>query len=81
MAALKLTSLRISEECLYEAEKIASSERYFTQADVLRLAISLGLHIIREHMFCRLYHQMFEQEMGKGHWDIDVKWIPYEPIA
>lgn len=76
MERLKLTTLRISQKSLQRAEKIASSEKYYTQSDVLRLAISLGLHIIGEHIFNTLYHQMYQQEMGNGHWDIDVKWVP-----
>lgn len=77
MDSLKLTSLRISKKCLQRAEKLAAVHRYWKTAEVLRLAISFGLLICEKGIVARLHHQMYEYDMGRGHFDIDVKWVPH----
>lgn len=76
MERLKLTSLRISEKCLQRAEKIASGQRYYKTSEVLRLAISFGLLICEKGVVCRLNWLMYESDMGRGHFEINVKWVP-----
>lgn len=76
MDPLKLISLRISEKSLLQAEKIASSSGYLKTAEVLRLAISLGLLICEEYVVSKLHSHMYEYKKGVGYFDINVKWVP-----
>lgn len=79
MEHLKLTSLRIPEKCLQSAEKMTAGNRYWKTAEVLRLAISYGLLILQQKPVSLMCHHMYEYDMGWGHFDIDVKWVPNEP--
>lgn len=74
MESLKLTSLWISEKCLQRAEIIASGQRYWKTSEVLRLAIWLGLQIMREHSIHELHRNWIKSELGRGHYDIHIEW-------
>ena len=76
MDPFKLTSLRISEKSLKRAERIAYSTKFWKTSEVLRLAISFGLLICEKYSFTKFYWHMHEYDVGLGHFDIDVKWVP-----
>lgn len=79
MEPLKLTSLRLSKKSLQRAEKIASSQMYCKPAEVLRVAIFLGLQICEKNQFNRLRNRVWESEMGEGDFDIALRWCPRLP--
>lgn len=58
---------------------MAAGRRYWTKAEILRLAISYGLLILQQKPISLLHHQMFEHDMGRGHFEIDIKWVYNHP--
>lgn len=66
MGNLKLTSIRVSTECLDSAHALAKHSYYYNQSDVMRLAMWVGLKIITPANQFELFRKMWEEEAGSG---------------
>lgn len=64
MEKLKLTSVRLSKDTLDSASKLSNAENYLCTSDVLRIAIWLGLKLMRPGVLLQLQHMMAQEETG-----------------
>ena len=64
MEKLKLTSVRLSKGTLDSASKLSNAENYLCTSDILRIAIWLGLKLMRPGVLLQLQHMMAQEETG-----------------
>lgn len=64
MEKLKLTSVRLSKGTLDSASKLSNAENYLCTSDILRIAIWLGLKLMRAGVLLQLQHMMAQEETG-----------------
>lgn len=64
MEKLKLTSVRLSKGTLDSASKLSNAENYLCTSDILRIAIWLGLKLLRTGVLLQLQHMMAQEETG-----------------
>ena len=64
MEKLKLTSVRLSKGTLDSASKLSNAENYLCTSDVLRIAIWLGLKLMRPGVLLQLQDMMGKEETG-----------------
>lgn len=64
MEKLKLTSVRLSKGTLDSASKLSNAENYLCTSDILRIAIWLGLKLLRPGVLLQLQHMMAQEETG-----------------
>lgn len=62
MEILKLTSIRLSKSSLSQAAALGRGLGYFRQSDVLRIAIWIGLKILKPGVIHEFAHMMWEEE-------------------
>lgn len=62
MGILKLTSIRLSKASLAEASKLAGSFGYWQSSHVIRLAIWIGLKVLKAGSISKLSRMMWEEE-------------------
>lgn len=64
MEKLKLTSVRLSKGTLDSASKLSNADNYLCTSDILRIAIWLGLKLLRPGVLLQLQHMMAQEETG-----------------
>lgn len=64
MEKLKLTSVRLSKGTLDSASKLSNADNYLCTSDILRIAIWLGLKLMRAGVLLQLQHMMAQEETG-----------------
>ena len=64
MEKLKLTSVRLSKGTLESASKLSNAGNYLCTSDILRIAIWLGLKLMRAGVLLQLQHMMAQEETG-----------------
>ena len=64
MEKLKLTSVRLSKGTLDSASKLSNADNYLCTSDILRIAIWLGLKLMRPGVLLQLQHMMAQEETG-----------------
>lgn len=62
MECLKLTSIRLSKASLNKASELARTLGYYQTAQVIRIAIWIGLKCITPGVLFKLSHLMWEEE-------------------
>lgn len=68
MEILKLTSIRLSKDVLSKASALGKAHGYFQLSQVLRIAIWVGLKVLRAGILPTLSHMMWEEEeLGASH--------------
>lgn len=65
MDNLKLCSLRIDNQSLELADNIAKNSTYWSKSDIMRLAIWIGLKVIKSHRITEL-NRLYWSEMYNG---------------
>lgn len=71
MENLKLTSIRLSKAALAQANNLARSIGYFQTSQVIRVAIWVGLKMIKPSVFVNLSAMMWEDEEGIKHYTLE----------
>lgn len=64
MEVLKLTSIRLPKAYLEEASKISKGIKYYYTSDVLRIAIWVGLKIMKPGVLHQLQSMVWKEETG-----------------
>lgn len=64
MEKLKLTSVRLSKGTLDSARKLSNADNYLCTSDILRIAIWLGLKLLRPGVLLQLQRMMAQEETG-----------------
>ena len=73
MEVLKLTSIRLSKSALAQAKSLARSLGYYRTSDVLRVAIWLGLKILKPGVLHVFLDMMWQEEVhGASYNPLDV---------
>ena len=62
MEFLKLTSIRLSKKALEQAQEMSRGRVYFSKSDVIRMAIWIGLKVIKVGSFHELSQMMWQEE-------------------
>lgn len=73
MEILKLTSIRLSKSALAKAAAIASTRGYYQSSNIIRLALWVGLKVVKPGVLQTLFHMMWlEEEKGEDYTLEDV---------
>ena len=68
MENLKLTSIRLSKNALAKANEIARAFGYYQSSHIIRIALWVGLKVIRPGVLPKLIYMMWEEEdLGVEH--------------
>ena len=62
MEILKLKSVRLSKKTLAKAEELSRGRVYYSTSDVIRLAIWIGLKVLKPGVFHKLSPLMWREE-------------------
>lgn len=71
MECLKLTSIRLSKDLLDKASKLGKELGYYKTSDVLRVAIWLGLKILKPGVLHKYLDMMWKEELGWSYFSLD----------
>lgn len=71
MEILKLTSIRVPNEYLVAADKLGGNLGYYRRSLILRVAIWLGLKLIKPGVIRRYLDMMWKEELGQGNFTLE----------
>ena len=71
MENLKLTSIRLSKESLSKAADLGNRLGYHQSSYIIRLAIWVGLKVLRPGVIHTLLHMMWEEERNGKEYSLE----------
>ena len=71
MEFLKLTSIRLSKKTLAQAQEISRGRVYFSTSDVIRLAVWIGLKVVKVGLFHELSQMMWQEEYNGVNYSLE----------
>lgn len=71
MDILKLTSIRLSKASLSQAAELGKRLGYYQSSHIIRLAIWVGLKVLRPGVILDLTRMMGKEELEKAHYSLE----------
>lgn len=81
MENLKLTSIRVPKEYLVAADKLSSDWRYCGRSLILRVAIWLGLKLIKPRVMRKYLEMMWDEELGRKSFTLEDVLHAADPVG